>query len=91
MEHDCYLAAICAAPSVLAAKGALDGKQAVCHFSVEDKMGAAHVRKDCMVCVDGKVITACGAAASIEMGLKMVEVLRGAEAIQAVCHGIESR
>ena len=74
MEHDCYMTAICAAPSVLAAKGVLDGKQAVCHFSV-----------------DGKIITACGAAASIELGLKMVEVLRGAEAVEKVRHGIESR
>lgn len=91
MEHDCYMTAICAAPSVLAAKGVLDGKQAVCHFSVDEKMGKAQVRKDCMVCVDGKIITACGAAASIELGLKMVEVLRGAEAVEKVCHGIESR
>ena len=41
--------------------------------------------------VNGKVITACGAAASIELGLKMVEVLRGAEAVEKVRHGIESR
>ena len=91
MEHDCYMTAICAAPSVLAAKGVLDGKQAVCHFSVDEKMGKAQVRKDCMVCVDGTIITACGAAASSELGLKMVEVLRGAEAVEKVRHGIESR
>ncbi|MDO4174539.1 MAG: DJ-1/PfpI family protein [Eubacteriales bacterium] len=87
MEHHCYMAAICAAPSVLAAKGALDGKKAVCHFSVEDQMGNAQLQKG-LVCVDDNVVTGCGAAASIELGLTMVELLRGKEAADQVRHGI---
>ena len=87
VEHGCYIAAICAAPSVLAAKGVLEGKNAVCHFSVNDKMAGANVL-DGLVCVDGKIITGCGAAASIELGLTMVELLRGKEAADKVRHGI---
>ena len=87
LQHDCYIAAICAAPSVLANKGALNGKQAVCHFSVADNMPGAQVTSD-LVCVDGKVITGCGAAASIELGLTMVELLRGKETADQVRHGI---
>lgn len=87
MEHDCYISAICAAPSVLAAKGVLSGKHAVCHFSVNDQMEDADVL-DQLVCVDGKIVTGCGAAASIEMGLTMVELLRGREVADKVRHSI---
>ena len=87
MEHHCCIAAICAAPSVLAAKGVLDGKKAVCHFSVSDKMAGAQLQTG-LVCVDDNIITGCGAAASIELGLTMVEQLRGKEAADTVRHGI---
>lgn len=87
LTHGCYIAAICAAPSVLAAKGVLEGKHAVCHFSVADKMAGARLLNQ-LVCVDGKILTGCGAAASIELGLKMVELLRSKEALEKVCHGI---
>lgn len=90
MEHHRYIAAICAAPSVLAAKGVLDGKKAVCHFSVNDKMAGAKLQ-DSLVCVDDNIITGCGAAASIELGLTMVELLRGKETADKVRHGIEYR
>lgn len=90
-EHHCYMAAICAAPSVLAAKGVLDGKKAVCHFSVNEKMGSAQLQEDKLVCVDDNIITGCGAAASIELGLTMVELLRGKETADKVRHGIAYR
>ncbi|MGN1014068.1 MAG: DJ-1/PfpI family protein [Butyricicoccus sp.] len=86
-EHDCYMAAICAAPSVLSAKGVLAGKKAVCHFSVNDKMDCAELLNQ-PVCVDGKVITGQGAAASIDFGLTLVTRLRGEETAQQVKHGI---
>lgn len=86
-EHNCYMAAICAAPSVLSAKGVLNDKKAVCHFSVNDKMDCAQLLNQ-PVCVDGKVITGQGAAASVEFGLSLVAALRGEEAAQKVKHGI---
>ena len=86
-EHNCYMAAICAAPSVLSAKGVLRDKKAVCHFSVNDKMDCAELRNQ-PVCVDGKIITGQGAAASIDFGLTLVALLRGEEVAQQVKHGI---
>lgn len=59
----------------------------MCHFSVNDKMAGATLL-DQLVCVDGKIVTGCGAAASIELGLTMVELLRGKEAADKVRHGI---
>ena len=87
VEHDCDIAAICAAPSVLAAKGLLHGKNAVCHFSVADKMGDAKLQKQ-MVCVDGRMITGCGAGASIDFGLTMVSELRGQDISDKIRHSI---
>ena len=85
--NNLYIAAICAAPSVLAAKNALNGKNAVCHFSVREKMTGCTLLNQ-GVCVDGKVITGQGAAASIDFGLALVEQLRGPEAAAQVKHGI---
>lgn len=87
LDNDRYLAAICAAPSVLSAKGVLKGKKAVCHFSVNDQMDCAELLNQ-LVCVDGKVITGRGAGASIDFGLKLVEVLRGKEMADTIKHGI---
>lgn len=88
LAHDIYISAICAAPSVLATKGVLEGKRAVCHFSVRDKMQGAVVLDNQLVCVDGKIITGNGAAASVELGLTQVTLLRGVEAANQVRHGI---
>ena len=43
------------------------------------------------MCVDDNIITGCGAAASIELGLTMVELLRGKETADKVRHGIAYR
>ncbi len=87
VDNGKYLSAICAAPSVLSAKGVLKDKKAVCHFSVNDKMECRELLTD-LVCVDGKVITGRGAAASVDFGLALVEALRGKEAADKVKHGI---
>ena len=86
-EHGCYIAAICAAPSVLAAKGLLDGKKACCHFNVNEKMGTAQLQKQ-PVCVDGTIITGRGAGASIDFGLTLVAKLRGQEIADEIKHSI---
>lgn len=87
LDNDKYISAICAAPSVLSAKGVLKSKKAVCHYSVNDKMDCAELLTD-LVCVDGKVITGRGAAASVDFGLALVTALKGQEAADKVKHGI---
>lgn len=82
-NHDKYIAAICAAPSVLGHLGLLKGHSAVCFPGYEDELDAEKVLQD-PVCVSGKIITARGAGVSIEFALKLVEVLFGAEKSQEI-------
>jgi 4-methyl-5(b-hydroxyethyl)-thiazole monophosphate biosynthesis len=69
-----YVAAICAAPSILGRKGLLNGKNAVCFEGYESQLFGANVLYD-SVCRDGNIITARGAGVAVEFGLKLVETL----------------
>ena len=87
-DMGCWLAAICAAPSILAHMGMLDRRPVTCHPCVWEEMGSAAVDRQAQVVVDGKFVTAQAAGAALPFGLKLVEVLRGAEAAQAVADAI---
>lgn len=84
----CWLAAICAAPSILAHMGMLDRRPVTCHPCVWEEMGSAAVDHEAQVVVDGKFVTGQAAGAAFSFGLKLVEVLKGAEAVQKVQNGI---
>lgn len=79
MANDLYIAAICAAPSVLGHKGVLEGKKASCYPGFEKELKGAEVSYD-PVSVDGKVITSRGPATAMAFGLKLAEILTSAEA-----------
>jgi len=81
-KADKLLAAICAAPSLLAKLDILDGMSVICHPSVADVVSVAggKLHPDAPVVCDGNLITGVAAGASIDFGLKLVEVLRGGEA-----------
>ena len=68
-----WLAAICAAPTVLNDAGLLAGRRYTCHTSVLDELPAA--LKDERVVVDGNIITSRGAGTAIDFGLVLVEKL----------------
>ncbi len=74
--NDKYIAAICAAPSILGKKGLLKGKKATCFPGFEQFLAGAEYTSD-IVAHDGKIITAKGAGAAIEFGLKLSEILAG--------------
>lgn len=86
---DGMLAAICAAPSILGKQGYLQGRRATCYPGFEDKLIGATI-VDASVVVDGNVITARAASASIEFALACVEYCCGnakANEIAAqICH-----
>lgn len=84
---DGYLAAICAAPSILGDMGLLAGKEAICFPGFEDRLTGAHISRRRVV-LDGKVLTAAGMGVALEMGLKIVEIFCGAEAADKLKHGI---
>ncbi len=69
-----YLAAICAAPSVLGAHGLLKGKKATCYPGFEEKLTGAACTKDNVV-VDGNIITSRGLGTAIEFALALITTL----------------
>ena len=79
-----YVAAICAAPTLLGAFGLLSGKRAVCYPGMEDQMPHAQSCPSVPFVVDGRVVTGEAAGSAFPFGLKLVELLRGADAAQQV-------
>lgn len=84
------VAAICAAPSLLAALGFLGGKRIVCHPTVVDKVVAAggELQPGLKVVRDENLITGQAVGASIEFGLELVAALRGCDVSEEMRHGI---
>ena len=70
-----YIAAICAAPSILGKKMILDGKNATCFPGYEKYLSGANVKPDKVV-VDGMFITGKGAGAAAEFVFKIVEIIK---------------
>ena len=84
------LAAICAAPSLLAALDIIDGIRVVCHPTVSGKVEAAGgvLQPGLSVSCDGKLTTGKAAGASIEFGLELIAGLRSREASESMRHAI---
>lgn len=83
-DHGRWLAAICAAPTILANLGMLDRRKAVCYPGMEELMGSAVVQKGSPVVVDGHIITGEAAGSAYPFGLKLVEILKGTAAAAQV-------
>ena len=71
-----YIAAICAAPSVLAAAGLLDGKRATCYPGSLDAFPQVKLQHDAVV-EDGKIITSRGPGTAMDFALILAERLVG--------------
>ena len=82
------LAAICAAPTILAELGYLEGKQAVCYPSMLDQLTGADISHGQHVVVDGNIITGEAAGSAFTFGFKLIEVLKGAEKAKKVCDSV---
>ena len=82
-----YLAAICAAPSVLGKRGKLKGKAASCYPGFEEELKDARVSYD-DVTVDGKVITARGAGCAMKFGLALLGALRGEDVSRKIAEAV---
>ena len=86
-NNGAYIAAICAAPSILGDMGLLVGKNAVCYPGFEERLTGATVSYDKVV-LDGKILTARGMGAALDMGLKIVEIFCGKTAADDLCHAV---
>jgi 4-methyl-5(b-hydroxyethyl)-thiazole monophosphate biosynthesis len=82
-----YLAAICAAPTVLSGLGLIDGKRVTSHPSVESKMSRV-VYWDNRVVVDGKIITSRAPGTAMEFAMALVEILAGKAKVEEVNRGV---
>jgi protein deglycase len=83
---DCWLVAICAAPTVLHDAGLLDGRRYTAHFSVAPEL--THILADERVVVDGKLITSRGAGTAIDFGLEVIRQLLGPEIAKQISASI---
>ena len=68
------VAAICAAPSILASLGLLDGKKATVHPDYEDKMAGATLECESVV-IDGNIITGQGLGATQSFAFELMTLL----------------
>ena len=75
------IAAICAAPTVFAGLGLLNGKTSTCNpgFWEELRKGGANVIEDSKVVVNGNIITSQAMGTSVDFGLALVGFLCGEE------------
>ena len=84
-----YVAAVCAAPSVLASIGLLDERKATVHPDYSNSMGKAYVLDESVV-VDDNIITGQGLGATIPFALELVKTLVGDEKAdmikRAICY-----
>ena len=88
--NDKYIAAICAAPSILGHKGLLKGKKATCFPGFEKDLVGADAGSG-LVVIDGKFITGKGPGACIEFGLKLAEILVSADAALNIKAGMQCK
>jgi transcriptional regulator GlxA family with amidase domain len=89
-ERTTWTTSVCTGSLVLGAAGLLDGRRATCHWLFlerlreygADPVGGRYVE-------DGKVVTAAGVSAGIDMALYLVSREVGPELAQAIQLGIE--
>lgn len=85
-----WTTSVCTGSLVLAAAGILEGKRATSHWLALDelrRLGAEPVRE--RVVFDGKVVTAAGVSAGIDMALALAARVAGEPVAQAIQLGIE--
>lgn len=73
-----YIAAICAAPSILGKKQILSGKKATCYPGFEEFCYGAEMTGE-KVTIDGKIITGRGPGAAADFGFALAKLMTTAE------------
>ena len=84
-QEDKYIAAICAAPTVLKKAGILKDQSITCHPSVKSQFNSYICDR---VVVDDRVITSQSPGTAMEFSLKLVEILFGYERLKKVNDGV---
>lgn len=91
-ERKGYVTAICAAPTIYAEMGFLEGRKATSHPSTREQVHArAGEYSEDRVVVDGHFITSRSPGTAMEFALKLVEVLKGPEMMEKVNEGVMAK
>lgn len=80
-----WTTSVCTGSMILAAAGVLDGRRATSHWLALDRLpefGAEQTLQ--RVVFDGKVVTAAGVSAGIDMALRLASFIAGDEVAQAI-------
>ena len=80
---DKKIAAICAAPSILAKLGLLNGKKATCHPDYKNKMSGTIVTNE-KVTIDGNIITGYSLGCCFDFAFKIIKELNGTDGANIV-------
>jgi transcriptional regulator GlxA family with amidase domain len=89
-EKTTWTTSVCTGSLILAAAGLLEGRRATTHWMSHEVLrsyGASPTLE--RVVIDGKIITAAGVSAGIDMGLRLAQMIGGDELSQAIQLGIE--
>lgn len=85
-----WTTSVCTGSLLLAAAGLLDDAPATTHWLARDTLASLGARPvPDRVVQHGKVITAAGVSSGIDMALRLVQMMHGDEAAQAIQLGIE--
>lgn len=79
---DKWVAAICAAPTVLLDCGLLAGRRYTAHFSVADELPSILAEE--RLVTDGRITTSRGAGTAMDFGLHLVGLLVGPEKVKEI-------
>jgi 4-methyl-5(b-hydroxyethyl)-thiazole monophosphate biosynthesis len=78
-----YIAAICAAPIVLASNNMIAGRRLTSHPSVKHQLDGA-IYDEGRVVIDGNLVTSRGPGTAMEFALTLVELLEGQGKMQEI-------
>ena len=83
-----YVAAICAAPTVLSDLGILADKRATSYPGMQASVKCAKYDDHSSVVVDGNVITSRGLGTAIDFSLKLIELLKDKESADKIAESV---
>lgn len=89
-EHTAWTTSVCTGALVLGAAGVLEGKRATTHWAYREALAGFGARSTAQrVVEDGKVMTAAGVSAGIDMALTLAARIASPDVAKAIQLGIE--
>lgn len=89
-QSSAWTTSVCTGSLILAAAGLLEGRRATSHWLALQELGSLGAQAIAeRVVFDGKIVTAAGVSAGIDMALRLAEKLAGLQIAQAIQLGIE--